>query len=82
MAVKFVSESLQLRHNERDGVLNYWSLGCLHSRLFRGISKNISMLRVTGLCEGNPPVTGEFLSQRVTNAENVSICWRHNGEEF
>ena len=25
-----------------------------------------SNLRVTGLCEGNPPVTGGFLSQRVT----------------
>ena len=30
------------------------------------------------LCEGNPPVTGGFLSHRDNNAENVSIWWRHN----
>ena len=35
-----------------------------------------SKLRVTGLCEGNPPVTGGFLSQKTTNAENISIWWR------
>ena len=35
-------------------------------------------LRVTGLCEGNPPVTGGFPSQRASNAENVSIWWRHH----
>ena len=26
---------------------------------------------------GNSPVTGEFLAQRVSNAENISIWWRH-----
>ena len=36
------------------------------------------MLRVTGLCEGNSPVTGEFPTQRVSNAENLSIWWRHH----
>ena len=34
--------------------------------------------RVTGLCEGNPPVAGGFPSQRASNAENVSIWWRHH----
>ena len=29
------------------------------------------------LC-GNSPVTGEFPAQMVSNAENVSIWWRHN----
>ena len=32
---------------------------------------------VTGLCAGNSPVTGEFPAQRASNAENVSIWWRH-----
>ena len=32
-----------------------------------------SKLRVTGLCEGNSPVTGDFPAQRASNAENVSI---------
>ena len=30
-----------------------------------------------GLCEGNPPVTGGFPSQRTSNAENVSMWWRY-----
>ena len=29
-------------------------------------------------CEGNSPLTGEFLAQRTSNAENVSIWWRHH----
>ena len=40
--------------------------------------KKTSKLRVTGLCEGNSPVTGEFPSQRASNAENVSIWWRRH----
>ena len=35
-------------------------------------------LRVTDLCEGNSPVTGEFPAQRTSNVENVSIWWRHH----
>ena len=41
-------------------------------------SKKTSQLRVTGLCVGNSPVTGEFPAQRASNAENVSIWWRHH----
>ena len=41
-------------------------------------SKKPLKLRVTGLCEGNSPVTGEFPAQRASNAENVSIWWRHH----
>ena len=37
-----------------------------------------SKLRVTGLCEGNSPGTGEFPAQMASNAENVSIWWRHH----
>ena len=29
--------------------------------------------RITGLCEANSPVTGEFPSQKASNAEKVSI---------
>ena len=28
--------------------------------------------------EGNPPISGEFPLQRASNAENVSIWWRHD----
>ena len=46
-------------------------------------AKKPSKLQVTGLCEGNSPVigefiTGEFPAQRASNAENVSIWWRHH----
>ena len=35
--------------------------------------------RVTGLCEGNSSFTGEFPTQRASNAENVSIwCLDHD----
>ena len=40
--------------------------------------KKASKLHITGLCEGNSPVAGEFPSQRTSNAENVSIWWRHH----
>ena len=39
------------------------------NRLFRRRSKKTSKLRVTGLCEGNSPETGEFPTQRASNAE-------------
>ena len=37
-----------------------------------------SKLRVTGLCAGNSPGTGEFPAQMASYAENVSIWWRHH----
>ena len=70
--------SLQWRHNELDGVSNHQPHDCLLNRLFRRRSKKTSKLRVTGLCEGNSPVTAEFPAQRASNAENVSIWWRHH----
>ena len=41
-------------------------------------SKKTSKLRVTGLCAGNSLVIGEFPTQMASNAENVSIWWRHH----
>ena len=67
-------KSLQWRHNGRDGVSNHQPHDCLLNRLFRRRSKKTSKLRVTGLCAGNSPVTGEFPAQIASNAENVSIC--------
>ena len=69
--------SLQWRHNERDGVSNHHSHDSLLNRVFKRRSKKTSKLRVTGLCAGNLPVTGEFPAQRASNTENVSIWWRH-----
>ena len=47
--------------------------GDLLNRLFGCRSKKTSKLRVTGLCAGNSPGTGEFPTQMASNAENVSI---------
>ena len=53
-----------------------------NSGLFRCKSKKTSKFRVTGLCAGSSPVTGEFTAQRASNAENVSIWWRHHELEY
>ena len=69
---------LQWRYNEHDGVSNHRRFDCLLSRLFIRRSKKTSNICFTGLCEGNPPVTGGFPSQMANNAENVSIWWRNH----
>ena len=70
--------SLQWRHNGRDSVSNHQPHNCLLNRLFRRRSKKTSKVRVTGLCVGNSPGTGEFPAQMASNAVNVSISWRHH----
>ena len=72
-------KALHWRHNGRDSVSNHQPHDCLLSRLFRRKSKKTSQLRVTGLCVGDSPGTGEFPGQMASNAENVSIWWRHHG---
>ena len=71
-------KSLQWRYNERDGVSNHQPHDCLLNRRFRHKIKKTSKVRVTGLCERNSSVTGDFPAQRTSNAENVSIWWRHH----
>ena len=71
-------KSLQWRHNGRDTVSNHQPHDCLLNRLFRLRSKKTSKLRVIGICAGNSPVPGEFHAQMASNAENVSIWWRHH----
>ena len=61
--------TLQWRHNERDGVPNHQPHDYLLYRLFGHRSKTTSKLRVTGLCEGNSPVTGECPTGRVSNGK-------------
>ena len=70
--------ALRWRHNEQAGVSNHQPHHCLLNRLFRRRSKKTLKLRVTGLCVGNSPGTGEFPAQMASNAENVSIWWRHH----
>ena len=72
--------TFQWRHNWRNGVPNHQPHDCLLNRLSRHRSKKTSKLCVTGLCAGNSPVSGEFPAQMASNAEIVSIRWRHHEE--
>ena len=72
LEITFICEfllTLHWRHNGRDSVSNHQPNECLLSRLIRRRSKKTSKLRVTGLCAGNSPETGEFPAQRASNAE-------------
>ena len=71
-------DTLQWRHKGHDGVSNHLPHDYLLNRLFSRRSKKTSQLRVTGLCVGKSPVTGEFPAQMVSNAENGSIWRRHH----
>ena len=63
-------------------------MGAMASRWFAQpfvhaqIKENIKAPRNWPLCAGNSTVTGEFPAQRASNAENVSIWWRHYGTPF
>ena len=76
--VTFHDSELMRRHYGRDGVSNHQPHDCLLNGSFSRRSKKTSKLHVTGLCAGNSPVTGEFPAQKLSNAENVSIWWRHH----
>ena len=78
---KYLADAVLWRHNGGDGVSNQQPHDCLLNRSFRRRSKKTSKLRVTGLCEGNSPETGEFPAQMASNAENVSIWWRHHATD-
>ena len=40
------------------------------------------MLHLTGLCAWNSPGTGDFPAQMASNAEDVSIWWRHHAKNM
>ena len=75
---KHTCYTLQWRHNDCDGVSNHQPHECLLNRLFGHRWRKTPKLRGTGLCKGNSSVTGEFPAQRASNAENISIWWRHH----
>ena len=65
-------QPLQWRHNGRDSVSNHQPHDCLLNRLSRRRSKkHQSPASLTF-------VTVEFPAQKASNAENVSIWWRHH----
>ena len=72
--------ALRWRHNGHDSISDHQPRHRLLNRLFGCRSKKTSKLRVTGLCAGKSPGTGEFPAQMASNAENASIWWRHHVE--
>ena len=75
--------NLCTRFHYNDVIMTQWRLKSPASRMFtqssiQARSKKISKFRVTGLCVGNSPGTGEFPAQMASSAENVSIWWRHH----
>ena len=70
--------SLHWRHNERDGVSDHQPHEYSLNRLFGRRWKRTPKLRVTGLCAGYSPVTGEIPAQMASNAQTVFIWWLHH----
>ena len=50
---------------------------CFNS-LSRLTTRKFQQPVLLSLCEGNPPATGGYPTERDSNAENVSIWWRYN----
>ena len=50
-----------------------------YSTRFRLATKKQQRCAWLSLCEGDPPMNGEFPAGRDSNAENVFNWWRHNG---
>ena len=90
-AQPYTSVTLQWRHNGRGCISNHQPNGCLLNRLFRRRWKKTSKLRVTdvGVCVcvfgggggGGGVHRGGFPAQRASNAENISIWWRHHADK-
>ena len=82
-----LQKTLLWRHNEHDCVSKHQPHDCLLGRSFRPRSKKTSKLRVTGLCAGNSPATGEFpprkwpVTRKMFPFDDVIMnghyfCWR------
>ena len=76
---KHKQRSLQWRLNWHDGVSNH-QLKSVYSPVYSGADQGKHQSSASLAFEGNSPVTGEFSAQRASNAENVSIWWRHHAK--
>ena len=54
------------------------SLTIVYSTVYTGADQRKHQSSASRAFVGNSPVTGEFPAQMASNAENVSIWWRHN----
>ena len=56
------------------------SLTIAYSTVYSGADLRKHQSSASLAFAGNSPVTGEFPAQMASNAENVSIWWRHHEE--
>ena len=75
----FIQPFIQTQITENTKAQRHWPL-CGEFTGDRWIPRTNGQLRgsVTGLCAGNSPGTDDFPAQMASNAENVSIWWRHH----
>ena len=70
-----IQNSIPEMSHERHGFPDHRLFECLLNNSFRLTSEKYQ-LTLLALCEGKPPVTNGFPSQRASDAEKVSISWR------
>ena len=71
----------QWRHNERDRVASQiTSLTIVYSTVYSGVDqrKHQRSALLAFVRRIHASVTGEFPAQKASNAENISIWWRHH----
>ena len=64
---------------------DWWLLKSVSTRVFvqqANIKRKHQSSMPLALCEGNPPVTDGFPSQRASNWEIISISWWHHVMEY
>ena len=78
-----VHEKQYVMSHKHHSVSDHQPPECLLNSLFELTSKKHQSHTLLALCEGNPPVTGGFPSQRGSNARSISmwhddvIKWKH-----
>ena len=74
----FITLFIRGKSHERFSVSDHLPLEGLFNSLFEITSEKHQMSTVLVFCEGNPPVTGGFFSQRTSNAGRASISLSHH----
>ena len=73
--------NIKMASGKHHGVSNHRPFHCFFNGLYWSTPKKTSRSTLLVLCERNPPVTGGFPSQGVSNAENTwTMSWRHHGK--
>ena len=60
------------------GRQNHWTLNCCWTVCSGYHKRKHQSSALPWLCDGNPPVTDEFLSKLTSNVESISMSWRHH----